>query len=233
MKATLIVIQNDADHAEAKRLIERLMDSNDPADQARIAIQARLVEAYERSRWPHRNSTVPELLTYLMDQHGLTRADLIPLLVTASRVSEVLNGKRELSMSMIRKVRERFRIPADLLISQTPCKDRQTHFPERAASERHVRGKRVCRSCETLIQAPVPPQVIDRGIPTAGLLAHVLVSKFARSPTPLSPGGHPRARRCADPALNARTVERCLWSRALTARAGNEDRAPQLLGVAR
>jgi len=44
MKATLIVIQNDADHAEAKRLIERLMDSNDPADQARIAIQARLVE---------------------------------------------------------------------------------------------------------------------------------------------------------------------------------------------
>jgi transposase len=45
--------------------------------------------------------------------------------------------------------------------------------------ERHVRGKWVCRSCETLIQAPVPPQVIDKGIPTAGLLAHVLVSKFA------------------------------------------------------
>ena len=45
--------------------------------------------------------------------------------------------------------------------------------------ERHVRGKWVCRSCETLIQAPVPAQVIDKGIPTAGLLAHVLVSKFA------------------------------------------------------
>lgn len=45
--------------------------------------------------------------------------------------------------------------------------------------ERHVRGKWVCRSCETLIQAPVAPQVIDKGIPTAGLLAHVLVSKFA------------------------------------------------------
>lgn len=45
--------------------------------------------------------------------------------------------------------------------------------------ERHVRGKWVCRSCETLIQAPVPPQIIDKGIPTAGLLAHVLVSKFA------------------------------------------------------
>jgi len=119
MRATLIVIQNDADHAEAKKLIERLLDSNDPADQARMAAQARLIEAYERSRWPRRTATVPEILTYLMDQHGLTRADLVPLLGTASRVSEVLNGKRELSMSMIRKVRERFRISADLLIPQT------------------------------------------------------------------------------------------------------------------
>src|SRR5215469_6638766 len=39
---------------------------------------------------------------------------------------------------------------------------------------RHVRGKWVCRRCEKLIQAPVPAQVIDKGIPTAGLLAHVL-----------------------------------------------------------
>ena len=45
--------------------------------------------------------------------------------------------------------------------------------------EQHVRGKWACRQCETLIQAPVPAQVIDKGIPTAGLLAHVLVAKFA------------------------------------------------------
>lgn len=44
--------------------------------------------------------------------------------------------------------------------------------------ERHIRGKWVCKSCETLVQAPVPAQVIDKGIPTAGLLASVLVSKF-------------------------------------------------------
>ena len=44
---------------------------------------------------------------------------------------------------------------------------------------RHVRGKWVCRGCERLIQAPVPAQVIDKGIPTAGLLAQVLVSKHA------------------------------------------------------
>jgi transposase len=45
--------------------------------------------------------------------------------------------------------------------------------------ERHVRGKWACAACETLIQAPVPAQVIDKGIPTAGLLAQVLVAKFA------------------------------------------------------
>jgi transposase len=45
--------------------------------------------------------------------------------------------------------------------------------------ERHVRGKWVCSNCETLTQAPVPAQVNDKGIPTAGLLAHVLVAKYA------------------------------------------------------
>lgn len=45
--------------------------------------------------------------------------------------------------------------------------------------ERHIRGKWVCAQCETLIQAPVPAQVIDKGIPTAGLLAQVMVAKYA------------------------------------------------------
>ncbi len=45
--------------------------------------------------------------------------------------------------------------------------------------ERHIRGKWVCDDCETLIQAPVPAQVTDKGIPTAGLLAHVMIAKFA------------------------------------------------------
>ncbi len=117
MKATLFVIENDVDHSQAKTLIERLMGSNDPADQARMTAQARLIEAYEHARWPRRAPSLPDLLNYLMDQHGLSRADLVPLLGTPSRVSEVLNGKRELSMSMVRKLRDRFQISADLLIS--------------------------------------------------------------------------------------------------------------------
>ena len=45
--------------------------------------------------------------------------------------------------------------------------------------EQHIRGKWACAHCETLIQAPVPAQIIDKGIPTAGLLAQVLVAKYS------------------------------------------------------
>ena len=76
MKTTLIVIQNETDHADAKKLIERLMGSSDSQDQARMVAQARLVEAYERAQWPRTAPALPVLLTYLMDQHGLSRADL-------------------------------------------------------------------------------------------------------------------------------------------------------------
>ncbi|MFN9107358.1 MAG: IS66 family transposase zinc-finger binding domain-containing protein, partial [Betaproteobacteria bacterium] len=45
--------------------------------------------------------------------------------------------------------------------------------------ERHIRGKWVCAKCEVLVQAPVPAHVIDKGLPTTGLLAQVLVAKYA------------------------------------------------------
>ena len=117
MKATLIIIQNQADHETAKALVGKLMQSNEAADRVRMVAQARLIEAYERVRWPRKAPSLPDLLTYLVEQHGLTRADLVPLLGTASRVSEVMSGKRELSMTMVKRLRERFHIPADLLIS--------------------------------------------------------------------------------------------------------------------
>jgi len=117
MKTTLIVIENDADHAQAKALVEKLMDSTRPDDRARMVAQARLIEAYERARWPRRPSSLPELLAYLMEQHEMSRADLVPLLGTPSRVSEVLSGKRALSMNMVRRLRDRFGISADLLIA--------------------------------------------------------------------------------------------------------------------
>jgi HTH-type transcriptional regulator / antitoxin HigA len=124
MKTTLIVIQNEADHADAKRLVEKLMVSSDSQDQARMVARARLVEAYERTVWPRTAPTLPALLAYSMDQHSLSRADLVPLLGTASRVSEVLSGKRDLSMTMVRRLRERFHISADLLVSRGRARNR-------------------------------------------------------------------------------------------------------------
>jgi transposase len=51
-------------------------------------------------------------------------------------------------------------------------------IPAEFIVHRHVRGKWACRCCQTLVQEPVAPQVVDRGQPTAGLVAHTLVSRF-------------------------------------------------------
>ena len=53
------------------------------------------------------------------------------------------------------------------------------YIPGVVQVERHIRGKWACAKCQTLIQAPVPAQVIDKGLPTAGLLTQVLVAKYA------------------------------------------------------
>lgn len=56
--------------------------------------------------------------------------------------------------------------------------ERLDYQPGVFSVERHVRGKWACRCCERIVQAPVPAHVIDKGIPSAGLLAHLLVAKF-------------------------------------------------------
>jgi HTH-type transcriptional regulator/antitoxin HigA len=116
MDATLVVIDSDAELARARRLVDDLMRSDDPADAARLAAQARLIAAYEQERWPQRRPSIAEVLRYLMDQHGLKRADLVPLLGTANRVGEVLRGRKQLSLAMVQRLRARFRVPADLLL---------------------------------------------------------------------------------------------------------------------
>jgi len=112
MKTTLIAVENDADHVEAKALVGKLTGSRKSDDRVRLVAQARLIEAYEPGRWPRSASTLPDLLNYFMDQRDLSRSDLVPMLGTASRVSEVMNGKRELSMNMVRRLRERINISA-------------------------------------------------------------------------------------------------------------------------
>jgi len=116
MDANLILIDSAAELARARALVDRLWESDDPADIARLAAQARLIAAYEEGRWPRRRPCPAELIRHLMEQHGLTRADMVPILGTPSRVSEVLTGKKRLSMSMVQRLRGRFHVPADLLL---------------------------------------------------------------------------------------------------------------------
>ena len=134
MDATLIVIDSAAELARARALVERLWQSDDPADLARLHAQARLIEAYERAQWPRRPPPTADLIRHLMDQHGLTRADMVPVLGTPSRVSEVLRGKKGLSMAMVQRLRGRFHVPADLLLPPPPKKT--TKLPRRRAPKR-------------------------------------------------------------------------------------------------
>ena len=131
MNVNLIVIDSDAELARARALVDRLMASDAPADVARLGAQARLIAAFEEARWPHRPPRPAEVVRYLMDQHGLSRADLVPILGTASRVSEVLRGKKGLSMTMVQRLRARFRVPADVLLPP----------PKKAARRRATKRK--------------------------------------------------------------------------------------------
>jgi HTH-type transcriptional regulator/antitoxin HigA len=132
MDATLVVIDSDAELARARALVDQLMASDEPSDVARLEAQARLIAAYEESKWPRRLPSTAAIVSYLMDQHGLTRADLVPILGTASRVSEVLNGKKGLSMAMVQRLRARFRVSADMLLP--PPKRRARRATKRVAA---------------------------------------------------------------------------------------------------
>jgi HTH-type transcriptional regulator/antitoxin HigA len=128
---TLIVLDSDAELARARALVDRLWGSVHPTDIARLQAQARLIAAYEDSKWPRRPPSTAELIRHLMDQHGLSRADLVPILGTPIRVSEVLRGKKELGMAMVQRLRPRCRVPADLLI---PPPKRARRATKRAAA---------------------------------------------------------------------------------------------------
>ena len=120
MEATLIVIDSDDELARARSLVDRLMNSDKPADVARLAAQARLIAAYEEEKWPPRLPSPAEVIRYLMDQHGLKRADLVPLLRSADRVEDILRGRRQLTLPMVQRLRARFDVPADLLLPPAP-----------------------------------------------------------------------------------------------------------------
>jgi HTH-type transcriptional regulator / antitoxin HigA len=82
----------------------------------RVDILATLIDAYEARHHPMDPPDPVEAIKFRMEQQGLTRKDLEPLIGTRTRVAEVLNRKRNLSITMIRRLHDRLGISTDVLI---------------------------------------------------------------------------------------------------------------------
>jgi HTH-type transcriptional regulator/antitoxin HigA len=75
-----------------------------------------LIEDFEEKQYKLPKASPVEVLRFLMDQHSLKQRDLLDVFSSPSVTSEVLSGKRELSEDHIRKLADRFSVPADLLL---------------------------------------------------------------------------------------------------------------------
>jgi HTH-type transcriptional regulator/antitoxin HigA len=82
-----------------------------------LEILALLIEKYEDEHYPMPPSDPIEAIKFRMDQQGLTPRDLEPFIGTSGRVSEVLNRKRKLSLSMIKRLHDGLRIPYESLLA--------------------------------------------------------------------------------------------------------------------
>src|SRR4051812_4799963 len=111
-------IRNDEDHAAALREIEKLWGASaGTEDGDKLDILATLVEKYEEGYWPNVDVSDPiDLLNYAIEELGHTQAELAELLGSRSRASELLNRRRPLTVEMIHKISEAWKIPADLLV---------------------------------------------------------------------------------------------------------------------
>ena len=114
-------IVDEESHRRALQRIESLWDAEpgSPAEQELDAL-ATLVDTFERR---HFRIAPPDPVTAIKvrcEELGWTRKDLEPLLGSRARVSEVLGGRRALTLQMIRKVHATMHIPADVLIGKPP-----------------------------------------------------------------------------------------------------------------
>jgi len=114
------ILRTAADHEAALADVERLM-ALDPApgtpEADRLELLGMLVSAYEDQHYPMGETTTPQsAVLFRIEQLGLTRLDLEPIMGGKSRVSEFFTGRRPLSMTQVVRLRDALGISADLLI---------------------------------------------------------------------------------------------------------------------
>lgn len=130
------LIKNEQDHELALARLMSLMDSDpepNSAEADEMDVLALLIEKYEEESFPIEQPEPVEAIKFRMAQQGLKNKDLVPFIGSASKVSEVLNGKRPLSLNMVRKLSAGLGISADVLIKEPNQQVAATHDIEWSA----------------------------------------------------------------------------------------------------
>jgi HTH-type transcriptional regulator/antitoxin HigA len=110
-------IRTEADYEVALAEIEKLWGAKSGTPRGdRLDVLATLIDAYEAERFPMDPPDPIEAIKFRMQQQGLTRRDLEEIIGTRTRIAEVLNRKRGLSIGMIRRLHKRLGISAEVLI---------------------------------------------------------------------------------------------------------------------
>lgn len=117
MKDELKPIRTNADYERALAEVERLWGTKSGTPEGdRLDILATLIDVYESEHYPVDPPDPVVAIKFRMEQQGLTRKDLEPLIGSRTRVAEVLNRKRNLSIGMIRRLHDHLGISAEVLI---------------------------------------------------------------------------------------------------------------------
>ena len=112
-------IKDEARYGKTLAEIEQLMDAKLGTPRGeRLDVLTTLVEAYEARHHPIDPPDPIDAIRFRMEQYGLGRKDLEPYIGGRGRVSEVLSGRRRLSLAMIRKLHKGLGIPAEVLIRE-------------------------------------------------------------------------------------------------------------------
>ena len=113
----LKLIKNDKQLNKALERVDQLWDakSNTP-ERDELEVLSLLIEKYEEEHYPIPASDPIEAIKFLMEQNDLSRKDLQPFIGSMGRVSEILNRKRDLSLSMIKRLHHGLKIPYESLI---------------------------------------------------------------------------------------------------------------------
>jgi HTH-type transcriptional regulator/antitoxin HigA len=117
METELRPIRSKRDYEAALKQVERLWGAKVGTREGdRLDVLATLIDAYEGEHYPIDPPDPIAAIKFRMEQQGLTRRDLEEIIGTRTRIAEVLNRKRGLSIAMIRRLHERLGISAEVLI---------------------------------------------------------------------------------------------------------------------